>query len=89
MKTFDQIKGEFGLILKKRKEENLPLELARKQYSSLIKELIEKIKECGRDLDLEDYSIDDNTSPQGLEFKLENIINFIEIQFLSQMGTIQ
>ncbi len=89
MKTFGRLKEGFSLILKKRTEDNMSLVAAKKQYNSLLKELIEKInqKSLTYDLSVGDYQVSDQTTFQEFDIKLKNIIEFIEIQFTSEMDT--
>lgn len=89
MKTFKSIQDRFSLILKKRKNKVLSLELGKKQYHTLMEELVDGVQKQNRVLDLEDYKITSQTTFQEFEDKLENIIEFIQIQFLSEMGSIQ
>lgn len=85
MKNFEQINEGFISI----QENKFPLEQRKKEYNFFFKKLEEKIKETkkefpNRNLSLENYIIDHNTTFQDFDTKVDNIIGFIKLHFLQE-----
>jgi hypothetical protein len=84
---YEEIKTDLEGLLEGRRTGKIPLALAKEKYNGLLVDLKNFSLEDNKSISsLEDLIINEQTTFQDFELKLESLINVIEYQFLVNMA---